>query len=154
MANNFSNSYGIGGNELRQEGQEAILEIPQNKTLIAQKLTPNTPVRPEIVTGLKNMDEVFEHFDPKINVAFEDDEGKITREELAFKNVGDFSIKGLTAQSAFLTDLKTKNEQYQKMITQLKTNKVLKLALQDPEARKSVIETIEKLIKEIEQTEK
>ena len=113
MANNFSNSYGIGGNEVRQEGQEAILEIPQNKTLIAQKLTPNTPVRPEIVTGLKNMDEVFEHFDPKINVAFEDDEGKITREELAFKNVGDFSIKGLTAQSAFLTDLKTKNEQYQ-----------------------------------------
>ena len=81
MANNFSNSYGIGGNEVRQEGQEAILEIPQNKTLIAQKLTPNTPVRPEIVTGLKNMDEVFEHFDPKINVAFEDDEGKITREE-------------------------------------------------------------------------
>ena len=64
----------------------------------------------------KNMDEVFEHFDPKINVAFEDDEGKITREELGFKNVGDFSINGLIAQSPFLADLKTKNEQYQKMI--------------------------------------
>jgi len=154
MANSFSNSYGIGGNEVRQEGQEGLLEIPQNKTLIAQKLTPNTPVRPEIVTGLQNMDEVFEHFDPKINVAFQDNDGNVTREELAFKNVGDFSINGLTAQSPFLLDLKTKNEQYQKMIKQLKTNKVLKLALQDPEAKKSIIDTIETLIREIEQTDK
>jgi predicted component of type VI protein secretion system len=154
MANTFSNSYGIGGNEVRQEGQESILDIPQNKTLIAQKLTPNTPVRPEIVTGLQNMDEVFEHFDPRINVAFQDDEGKVVREELAFKNVGDFSINGLTAQSPFLQDLKTKNEHYQKMIKQLKTNKVLKLALQDPDAKKSVIEALEALIEEIEQTDK
>lgn len=154
MANSFSNSYGIGGNEVRQEGQEGLLEIPQNKTLIAQKLTPNTPVRPEIVTGLQNMDEVFEHFDPKINVAFQDNDGNVTREELAFKNVGDFSINGLTAQSPFLLDLKTKNEQYQKMIKQLKTNKVLKLALQDPEAKKSIIDTIESLIRELEQTDK
>jgi len=154
MANSFSNSYGIGGNEVRQEGQESILDIPQNKTLIAQKLTPNTPVRPEIVTGLQNMDEVFEHFDPRVNVAFQDDGGNVVREELAFKNVGDFSINGLVAQSPFLQDLKTKSEQYQKMIKQLKTNKVLKLALQDPDAKKSVIAALEGLIEEIEQTEK
>jgi predicted component of type VI protein secretion system len=154
MANSFSNSYGIGGNEVRQEGQESILDIPQNKTLIAQKLTPNTPVRPEIVTGLQNMDEVFEHFDPRVNVAFQDDKGNVVREELAFKNVGDFSINGLVAQSPFLQDLKTKSEQYQKMIKQLKTNKVLKLALQDPDAKKSVIAALEGLIQEIEQTEK
>ncbi|RZJ70717.1 hypothetical protein [Flavobacterium sp.] len=154
MANTFSNSYGIGGNEVRLEGQEAILEIPQNKTLIAQKLTPDTPVRPEIVTGLQNMDEVFEHFSPKVKVNFEDDEGKISREELAFKNVGDFSLNGLTSQSPFLQDLKTKTVQYQKMIKQLKTNKVLKLALQDPEAKKAIIASLEGLIQELEQTDK
>ena len=154
MANTFNNSYGIGGNEVRVEGPEAILEIPQNKTLIAQKLTPNTPVRPEIVTGLQNMDDVFEHFDPRVKVAFEDDEGHIAREELAFKNVGDFSLTGLITQSPFLQDLKTKNEQYQKIIKQLKTNKVLKLALQDPEAKKALIASIENLITEIEKTDK
>ncbi len=154
MAERFSGNFGIGGNEVRVEGQESILEIPQNKTLIAQKLTTNTPTRPEIVTGLKTIDEVFEHFDPKINVAFEDDKGQVVKEELAFKNVGDFSIKGLVEQSPFLGDLKTKNEQYKKMIKQLKTNKVLKLALQDPEAKKSILETLETLIKEIDQTEK
>ncbi|WP_306353356.1 type VI secretion system contractile sheath small subunit [Flavobacterium sp. '19STA2R22 D10 B1'] len=150
----FSNSYGIGGNEVKQEGQESILEIPQNKTLIAQKLTPNTPVRPEIVTGLKNMDEVFEHFDPKLNVNFEDNQGKTVREEVKFQSISDFSIKGLVNQSPFLLDLQTKNEQYEKMIKQLKTNKVLKLALQDPSAKQSIIDALEDLIKEIEETDK
>jgi predicted component of type VI protein secretion system len=154
MAERFSSSYGIGGNEVRIEGQEAILEIQQNKTLIAQKLTTKTPTRPEIVTGLKSMDEVFEHFEPKVDVAFEDDKGQAVKEQLAFKNVGDFSINGMVEQSPFLGDLKTKNEQYKKMIKQLKTNKILKLALQDPEAKKSILQTLETLIKEIDQTEK
>lgn len=154
MANTFSNSYGIGGNEVKVEGQEGILEIPQNRTLIAQKLTPNTPVKPQVVTGLKNMDEVFEHFDPKVKVNFEDENGQTVREELQFKNVGDFSINGISQQSSILTDLKTKNEQYKKMIKQLKTNKVLKLALQDPDAKRSIIETLETLISEIEESDK
>ncbi|KIX21669.1 hypothetical protein SY27_08230 [Flavobacterium sp. 316] len=154
MANTFSNSYGIGGNEVKVEGQESILEIPQNRTLIAQKLTLNTPVKPEVVTGLKNMDEVFEHFDPKVKVGFEDENGQTIREELKFRNVGDFSINGISQQSSILTDLKTKNEQYKKMIKQLKTNKVLKLALQDPDAKKAIIDTLENLISEIDQSDK
>ena len=152
--NRFSGSYGIGGNEVKVEGQEGILEIQQNKTLIAQKLTTKTPTRPEIVTGLKNMDEVFEHFDPKIEVAFEDQDGQNKKEELSFKNIGDFSMNGYIQQSPFLGDLKTKNEQYKKMIKQLKTNKILKLALQDPEAKNSIVESLKTLIEEINQTEK
>ena len=154
MAERFTGNYGIGGNEVRVEGQESITEIPQNKTLIAQKLTTKTPTRPEIVTGLKNMDEVFAHFDPKINVAFEDAKGQTVKEELAFKNIGDFSINGMVNQSSFLGDLKTKNEQYKKMIKQLKTNKILKLALQDADAKKSMIDALETLINEIDQSNK
>lgn len=150
----FSSSFGIGGNEVRVEGQEGILEIQQNKTLIAQKLTPKTPVKPEIVTGLTNMDDVFEHFQPKVNAAFEDENGQVVREELAFKNVGDFSINGLVGQSPFLSDLKTKSDEYQKIIKQLKTNKILKLALQDTEAKQSLIESLQTLLNEIEQSDK
>jgi hypothetical protein len=154
MAERFSSSYGIGGNEVRIDADESILEIPQNKTLIAQKLTTKTPTRPEIVTGLKNIDEVFEHFDPKIEVSFEDDKGQNVKEELVFRNLGNFSINGMIEQSPFLGDLKTKNEQYKKMIKQLKTNKILKLALQDPEAKKNIVNTLHTLIKEIEKSEK
>jgi hypothetical protein len=154
MAERFSSSYGIGGNEVKIDADESILEIPQNKTLIAQKLTTKTPTRPEIVTGLKNMDEVFEHFDPKIDVSFEDDKGQNVKEELVFRNLGNFSINGMIEQSPFLGDLKTKNEQYKKMIKQLKTNKILKLALQDPEAKNNIVNTLQSLIKEIEKSEK
>jgi predicted component of type VI protein secretion system len=152
--NRFSGSYGIGGNEVKAEGQEGMLEIQQNRTLFAQKLTTKTPTRPEIVTGLKNMDEVFEHFDPKIDVAFEDQNGQTIKEELKFKNVGDFSINGFVGQSPFLGDLKTKSEQYNKMIKQLKTNKILKLALQDPAAKQSIVDSLQSLIKELDQTDK
>lgn len=152
--NRFSSSFGIGGNEVKVEGQEGMLEIQQNKTLIAQKLTTKTPTRPEIVTGLKNMDEVFEHFDPKIDLSFEDEKGQNVKEQLIFKNVGDFSLSGMTNQSPFLSDLQIKNEQYKKLIKQLKTNKILKLALQDPEAKNAIVDSIESLIKEIEQSDK
>ena len=65
-------NYGIGGNEVPLDASEAILEIAQNRTLIAQKLTGQTPIRPEIVEGLSTVEQVFEHFKPVVKVIFED----------------------------------------------------------------------------------
>lgn len=151
--NRFTGNFGIGGNEVRVEGNEAVTEIQQNKTLIAQKLTTRTPVRPEAVTGLTNIDQVFEHFNPNVDVSFEDHNGLTIKENIDFKNVGDFTIKGLQNKSPFLGDLKDKSEQYEKMIKQLKTNKILKLALQDPEAKQSMVDALENLLAELENAE-
>jgi len=142
-------SYGIGGNEVKGDANEAILEIPQNRTLIAQKLTANAPLRAEMAEGLTSIEHVFEHFKPEVNVAFEDEDGGTRIESLKFKNVGDFGIKGITEQSNFLNDLKIENDQYQKIIKQLKSNKILKSALEDSEAKSALIETIESLISEL-----
>ncbi|MGM5632023.1 hypothetical protein O2K51_14085 [Apibacter raozihei] len=144
-------NFGIGGNEVPLDANEAILEIAQNRTLIAQKLTGQTPVRPEIVEGLSTIEQVFEHFKPEVKVNFEDADGATKFEELKFKNLGDFGIKGITAQSKFLTDLQVEKEQYQKIIKQLKTNKILKAALEDPDAKGALMETIEGLINELNQ---
>lgn len=142
-------NYGIGGNEVKLDADEAILEIPQNRTLIAQKLTGETPVKPELVEGLTNVEQVFEHFKPKSKVNFEDADGATKVEELKFKNLGDFGVKGITEQSKFLSNLDTEKDQYQKIIKQLKTNKILKTALDDPDAKKALLETIEELISEL-----
>ena len=40
---------GIGGNEVPIDASEAILEIAPNRTLIAQKLSAENPVKPELV---------------------------------------------------------------------------------------------------------
>lgn len=67
------------------------------------------------------------------------------------KNLGDFGTKGITAQSNFLTGLETEKDQYQKIVKQLKTNKILKAALEDPDAKKALQDTLQSLIKELEE---
>ncbi len=143
-------NYGIGGNEVKQDANEAIIEIPQNRTLIAQKLTANAPVRPELVEGLTNIEKAFEHFEPEVKVNFEDAEGATQVEELKFKNLGDFGTKGITTQSKFLSNLETEKDQFQKIMKQLKTNKILKTALDDPDAKKALLESIHDLIAELD----
>ncbi|MCG8697422.1 MAG: hypothetical protein MI922_05160, partial [Bacteroidales bacterium] len=121
-------TYGIGGNEVKQDASEAIHEIPQNKTLVVEKLSSTTPVKPEIVSGLKTVEEVFDHFKPKIDVEFEGTEGEPVKEEIGFNNLGDFGLKGITHKSQFLQQLTHESEEYRKLIKQLKTNKILKAA--------------------------
>jgi hypothetical protein len=141
---------GIGGNEVPLDANEAISEIPQNRTIIAQKLTAEDPVKPELVEGLTTVEKVFEHYKPEIKVDFEDANGSIKMENLKFKNLGDFGTKGITAQSSFLNGLETEKDQYQKIVKQLKTNKILKAALEDPDAKKALHDTLQSLIKELE----
>lgn len=146
----MSNTYGIGGNEVPSDANEAIQEIPQNRTLFVEKLTQDQPIKPEIVQGLKTIDDVFEHFKPEVEVDFEDADGVERKEALNFGNLGDFGAKGITRQSNFLKDLNTEKDQYLKIIKQLKTNKILKTALDNPEAKQALLESIRALLTEIE----
>ena len=142
-------NYGIGGNEVKLDADEAISAIPQNRTLIAQKLTIDTPVKPELVEGITSIEKAFEHFKPEAKVNFENAEGATKTEALKFKNLGDFGVKGITTQSSFLSDLETEKDQYQKIIRQLKTNKILKAALEDGDAKKALLESLGGLINEL-----
>ncbi|MEN7551940.1 hypothetical protein AAG747_28760 [Rapidithrix thailandica] len=143
-------NYGIGGNEVKQDANEAISEIPQNRTLIVQKLTSDAPVKPQTVEGLQTVEQVFEHYKPSVKVNFEDAEGGMHPEELKFSNLADFGIKGATNQSKFLHNLEVEKEQYKKIIKQLKTNKILKTALDDADAKQALLGAIENLIAELD----
>ncbi|AIY14439.1 MULTISPECIES: hypothetical protein [Cellulophaga] len=148
MASNF----GIGANDVKGDASEALNEIPQNRTLIAGKLTPNTPIKPEVIEGLRTVEDIFEHFRPELKVPFEDKNGGTINETIKFSNLGDFGKKGITNNSVFLKELEIESDQYKKIIKQLKTNKILKSALQDPEAKEALIDTIDALINEIKNT--
>ena len=64
----MSDNYGIGGNEVKTDASEAFADIPQNRTLMAEKLTKDAPVKPEIVHGLQTVEQVFAHYKPNISV--------------------------------------------------------------------------------------
>lgn len=142
--------YGIGGNEVKTDASEAFADIPQNRTLMAEKLTNDPPVKPEVVHGLQTVEQVFEHYKPNLNVEFEDAEGVSRKETLNFKNLGDFGAKGITEQSDFLKDYATQNDEYHKIIRQLKTNKILKAAVSAPDSKQSLIDALNGMIAELQ----
>jgi len=145
----MNDNYGIGGTEVKLDANEAIVEISHNRTLFAEKLTQQTPVKPEIVQGLTAVEDVFEHYKPTVNMLYHDADGRTIPENLEFHNLGDFGVKGITAQSKFLNDLSTEKEQYLRIMKHLKTNKILKAALADPSAREALLGSIRQLLADL-----
>lgn len=144
-------TYGIGGTEVKGDASEAVADIPQNRTLMIEKLTAEPPVKPQIVEGLTTIDDVFNHFKPAVDVEYEDAEGRSKEEQLSFRGLADFGTKGIVAQSKFLQDLTMQKDQYLKIVKQLKSNKLLRKALENPESRQAVLNAIYAMSKEIEQ---
>jgi len=147
----MDSKYGIGGTEVQTDASEAILEIGQNKTLFIQKFTQDQPIKPEIVSGLTSIDHVFDHYKPQIEVDFEDSDGVESKETLKFSHLGNFGKKGIINQSKYLNDLDTEKDQYLKVVKQLKSNKILKAALADPDAKEALLKSIQSLMAEIQQ---
>lgn len=142
-------NYGVGGNEVKIDANEAIAEIPSNRTLFVQKLTDEAPITPEIEYGLETVEDVFERFKPSVTLGHQDQEGNEIQEVLEFLNLGDFGAKSIKEKSAFLSQLDVKREQLLKMSRQLTTNRALLKAIADPEVKAALIELLETSLQEI-----
>lgn len=142
-------NYGIGGNEVKKDASEAISNIPSNRTLLIQKLTNETPVSPEAVYKLETVEQVFEKFAPKLEIEFQDENGSDVKETMNFKNLGDFNPKAMKENSQFLNKLDVEKEQNTKITRQLTSNRALKKALDNPDTRTAIIETLEASLAEL-----
>lgn len=142
--------YQVGGNAVKIDASEGMADIPMNRSLFVQKLTSNDPVRPEAVYDLKNVEEVFEHFKPSVEVEFETADGSTKSEEINFRGVGDFKTSAMVQQSAFLQGLNSEKEESQKLMKQLKTNKLVKGVVENPEAKAAFVNALQNLIQELD----
>ncbi|GHT06874.1 hypothetical protein AGMMS49525_15560 [Bacteroidia bacterium] len=147
------NQYEIGGNEVRIDASEAIAAIPENRTLLVEKLTAEEPVHPEVVTGLTSIEEVFAHYQPQIDMSFLNEDGQTVNEHFHFANVGDFAVKKLTEQSPFLKKTCTEKEFYETLIKQLRSNKILQRALENPDSKQAFIDSLLAIVSELELVE-
>ncbi|GAB4044081.1 hypothetical protein [Spirosoma litoris] len=143
--------YGIGGQERKLNVSESIVDIPQNKTLLIEKLTTDPSFSPEVVEGLKNVGEVFAHFKPENEVEFDTEEGSTISETLRFNSLADFGKKGIIAQSEYLQQLNMTFEDFQKYVKQLKSNKILKTMLENPDGKAAYMAAIQAMIRELEE---
>ncbi len=149
--NNTMFNYGIGGQSVPQEASEAMADIAPNRSLFVQKLTEDDAIKPEVVYDLKTVEEVFEHFKPKVSVDFETADNNTKSETLHFGNVGDFGAKTIVEKSPFLQELAIKQEQYQKIIKQLKSNKLMGKVLEKPETKAAFVNALQLLINELDE---
>ncbi|MBO4531328.1 MAG: hypothetical protein J5767_11905 [Paludibacteraceae bacterium] len=145
-------NYEIGGNEKPVEASEAIGNIPQNRTLFVGKLTNDDPISPEAIENLKTVEDVYNHYQPNVDVEFETAEGESVQENFRFSNTGDFQVKNMTERSNFLKGLAIEQEFYEKLVKQLHSNKVLQKALENEDARRGMIDALTQLREELKQT--
>ena len=145
--------YGIGGQERKLNVSESIVDISQNKTLLIEKLTADPSFRPEVVEGLKTVGEVFAHFKPEQEVEFDTEEGSTISETLRFNSLADFGKKGVIAQSSYLQELNMTFEDFQKYVKQLKSNKILKTMLENPDGKAAYMAAIQAMIRELEEAQ-
>lgn len=142
--------YGIGGNEVRVDASESIAAIPENRTLIVEQLTAEEPINPEVVEGLSTIEQVFGHYKPQVDLELENEEGQTVKESLHFGDVSDFSVKNMTHQSPFLSGLNTEKEFYEGLKKQLRSNKVLQRALENPESKAAFLDVLKSIQYELE----
>ena len=145
--------YGIGGQERQLNVSESIVDIPQNKTLLIEKLTTDPSFSPQVVEGLKTVGEVFAHFRPEQEVEFATEEGSSINETLHFTSLADFGKKGIIAQSEYLQQLNMTFEDFQRYGKQLKSNKILKTMLENPDGKAAYIAAIQAMIRELEEAQ-
>jgi len=142
-------NFGVGGQEVPLEASEGIADIPLNRTFLVQKLTAEEPLAPESVYNLKNVEEVFAHFKPAVSVEMNKSDGSTVSEDFRFSNLGDFSPKALVEKSNYLKDLSIQQEQYAKILKQVKSNKLLKNVLENPDSRAALMDTLVTLMEEL-----
>ena len=130
---------------------EGFVEISPNKTLFIQKLTNEDPIMPDIVEGLQTVEQVFDHFKPNCDVELDREDGSTTKENFKFAGLGDFDIKSLTNQSAYLKNLNVENDAFLRIIKQLKTNKSLRNVIENPDTRSAFINSLKALASELEE---
>jgi ribosomal protein L25 (general stress protein Ctc) len=145
-------NYDVGGNAVDVEVSEGMAEIAFNKTLFVQKLTADDPIRPEVV-NLQTVQQVFDHYKPNVDVEFTKEDGSTVSENLQFNNVGSFSVKNVVAQSKYLNKVNLEHDSYLKIMKQLKTNKALKLVVENPETKEAFVNALRALAAELDEHE-
>ena len=113
--------------------------------------------RKELVEDIQNINDAFEHFKPKVNVTFTDEEGGAVEETLRFGELRDFeaqSGKGrLVQNSPFLSGTKEKIDTNVKIRKSIEQNRKLRDILKDAGSREELKELLQSMLDELKGAE-
>ena len=133
--------------------------IDQNKTLMIDQYTSDVePGNPEFVEDIHNIEEAFQHFKPKVDVTFTDEEGGAVEETLKFGEIRDFEANGgkgrLVENSQFLSGVKMKIETNQKIRKSIEQNRKLRDILKEAGSREEMKAMLQSMLDELNAADK
>lgn len=121
-------------------------KLPPNKTLYVGKFTNDPEVEPAVITGLKTMLAVFEHYNPNVEVIFKGADGNDSPEKIEYKSLGDFTLRGLMKKSSTLQQINTREDFLTDMNRALRSNAQLRTILADDSLRRQLLAIIDQMI--------
>ena len=133
--------------------------IDQNKTLMIDQYTSDVePGNPEFVENIHNIEDAFQHFKPKVDVTFTDEEGGAVEETLKFGEIRDFEANGgkgrLVENSQFLSGVKMKIETNQKIRKSIEQNRKLRDILKEAGSRDEMKAMLQSMLDELNAADK
>lgn len=139
---------------LDEESGANVSALDTNKTLMIDQYTSDAQGEdPELFEDAKNLDDVFQHFKPNVEVDFTDEDGGSISETLYFNNIKDFEANGgkgnLVANSEFLSGKKASMDSYAKVRKQIEQNKKLREILKDAGSKEELKDYLEYLLNEL-----
>lgn len=138
-----------------QESNAKVSLIDQNKTLMMDQFTSDAePGNPELVEDIQNINDAFNHFKPKVEVDFVDEEGGSVNETLNFTELRDFEADGgkgrLVQNSQFLSGVKAKIDVNKKIRKSIEQNRKLRDILKEESSRQELKEMLQAMLAELE----
>ena len=127
-------------------------------SLIDQYTSDVEPGNPEFVEDIHNIEDAFEHFKPKVDVTFTDENGGAVEETLHFGEIRDFEANGgkgrLVENSQYLSGVKMQIETNQKIRKSIEQNRKLREILKDAESRGEMKAMLQSMLDELNEADK
>jgi Uncharacterized protein conserved in bacteria len=136
-----------------EEAGGRVNAISQNKTLYIGQFTDRV-VEPELYQDATNINQVFEHFKPSVEVDFQNEDGEIHEETIRFNEMKDFEVDNgngqLVTNSSFLLNLKSSIDANTKMKRQIEQSKRIRDILGNKQSKQELREVLQYLLDELE----
>lgn len=145
-------------NATDEESGSRVSVIDTNKTLIIDQFTSDADGEvPELLEDARTLKDVFQRFNPSVEVDFTDEDGSTVTETLRFKEIKDFEANGgkgkLVSNSPFLSGLKDEMDNAAKIRKQIEQNKRLREMLKNPESREELKQYLQQMLDELRDNE-
>ena len=130
-----------------------VADLKSNKTVYIDMFSTNLDGK-EPICNPKKLQDVFDYYEPSVNVTFKDDGGDV-EETLEFRQLKDFEVDGgkgnLVRNSPFLSHIKQDIDINSKILDQLRRNAKLRKIISDKDSKQELIYMLQSMIDELKQ---